>query len=518
MRHREKHRIATLPTAISLLLAVLILFSLSGCGSDHVSSEQLREEMNEFLSDSMADGTLDAIEERWYSEDETGKALDFSALSGENGTIVFGTKTSVPFSYKTDTAYAGIVPDLLLQFCRRYGYKIEFMDYSDTNSMVLAVSAGKCDLGGANTSVTEERGKMVNFSIPFFLNSGVIVVNQEDAAGYTDLSSLKGKRIGVVTGTVYHDIIDKKVENATIYEFNAAADLCQALQSKKVDAITHDYSVLRYALLNFKSEIVVDTLVEDDQFALIFPKTEESITGIGGRIAESLRRTLIQENRWKQVLQGIGTTLLITIVAILAGTALGFGLCMAYRKNNKLVIRLIDSLSWLVRGLPTVVLLLIMYYVVFGSLSVSGTVVSIVSFTLIFAVTVCGLLQSGIRSIDPGQFEACTALGYREKDGFMKIILPQVIRFSLNGFKTEVIALIKATSIVGYIAVQDLTKTGDIIRSSTYEAFAPLLLTAILYFVLAWLLTKIVDLIYAAMDQRSSYENYLKGVKRNAGN
>ena len=202
--------------------------------------------------------------------------------------------------------------------------------------------------------------------------------------------------------------------------------------------------------------------------------------------------------------------------SVLAGTALGFGLCMAYRKKNKAIIRLIDAFSWLIRGLPTVVLLLIMYYVVFGSLSVSGTIVSILSCTMIFAVTVCGHLQSGIRAIDRGQFEACTALGYREKDGFRRIILPQVIRFSLPGYKSEIIALIKATSIVGYIAVQDLTKTGDIIRSATYEAFAPLILTAIVYFLLAWLLTKIVDMLQTLAEKSTTLDHYLKGVEHNA--
>ena len=506
---------ALLRLAVSALLLVMV-FTMAGCGRKQVKTQELIEEIDEFITEISEDGTLSAIEDRWFSSDENNQALDFSALTGENGTLIFGTKTTVPFSYKVSNGYCGIVPDMVLQFCQKYGYRVEFMDFSDTNSMVLAVSAGKCDFGGSNTSATEERGKMVGFSEPFFMNSGVIAINQADADSYTDLSSLDGKRIGVITGTVYHEVISEKVKNATVYEYNAPADLCQALSSKKVDAIAHDYGVLRYALPNYETETIVDTLTDDDKFALIFPKDDADAGGLIEKLVGSFRRTFIQDARWKQVLQGIGTTLLITVSSILAGTALGFVLCMAYRKNNKTVIRLINAFSWIIRGLPTVVLLLIMYYVIFGSLSVSGTIVSIVSFTLVFAVTVCGHLQSGIRAIDRGQFEACTALGYREKYGFRRIILPQVIRFSLPGYKSEVISLVKATSIVGYIAVQDLTKTGDIIRSATYESFAPLILTAIIYFLLAWLLTKVVDMIQAIVEKSATLDRYLKGVERNA--
>ena len=510
------HRKTALLRRTITLLLIVIVFTLTGCGRKQVEKRELLEQMNEFIAEISEDGTLSAIEDRWFSSNESSPALDFSVLTGENGTLIFGTKTTVPFSYKVGDGYCGIVPDLVLQFCQKYGYKAEFMDFSDTNSMVLAVSSGKCNFGGSNTSVTEERGKMVDYSESFFLNSGVIAINKEDIGSYTDVSSLEGKKIGIVTGTNYSEVVSGKVRNAVIFEYNSPADLCQALASKKVDAIAHDSSVLRYALPNYDSETIVDTVVEDDRFAFIFPKDESAGEGFFEKLASSFRRTLIQNERWKQVLKGSGITLLITVVSVLAGTVLGFGFCMAYRKNIKVIIWLIDAFSWLIRGLPTVVLLLIMYYVVFGSLSVSGTIVSILSFTMIFAVTVCGHLQSGIRAIDHGQFEACTALGYKEKDGFRKIILPQVIRFALPGYKTEIIALIKATSIVGYIAVQDLTKTGDIIRSATYEAFAPLILTAVIYFLLAWLLTKIVDMIQAIVKKSTTLDHYLKGVERNA--
>lgn len=500
----------------SLLLAAGLF--LAGCSKKGVSSEKLREQMNAFLSAAEADGSLAELEDSWFTVDAEKKKLDFSVLTGENGTIVFGTVVTKPFSCKSGDSYGGIVPEIMLRFARENGYKLEFRDFADTNSLVLAVSAGKCDMGGSTVSITEERKKRIDYSDPYFYNSCVIAMNSEDAAGYADLSSLAGKRLGVSTGGITHDIAAAKIQNVEIFEYSSPADMCQALLTKKIDAFAHDLGVVRYALLNYETEQIVDTLYDDDIYGFVFPKNNASGAGLWEKIRDGFDRTVLQENRWKMILEGIGTTILITVMAILFGTVFGFLLCMAYRAGRPFAVKLIDGFSWLVRGLPTVVLLLIMYYVVFGATSISGTVVSIVSFSIIFAVTVCGLLTSGIRTVDRGQFEACAALGYSEKDGFMKIILPQVIRFALPGFKTEVIALIKATSIVGYIAVQDLTKTGDIIRSSTYEAFAPLILTAVVYFLLAWILTKIVDLLEKAVLKNGSMENFLKGVDRHAGN
>ena len=501
-----------------LLLCALIpaiLFLLSGCAAKNPETNVLLSQVNEFITDSQADGSLPALTEKWISGAET-TPPDFSVLTGENGIIEFGTKVAAPFIWKTGDTYAGILPEFLLRFCQKYGYGIRFKDYSDANSLVLAVSAGKCSFGGSSISVTEERKEKIDYSEPFYNNICTIAMNQDDAAAYTGISSLERKKIGVLAGGIMHGVVSELIKDADIYEYNTQADLCEALEAKKVYAIANDDAVLRYALGNYPSQVIVGSLFEDDHFAFVFPKAAASGENLWTGMHENVNRTLIEENRWKLVLEGIGTTVLITLTSIIAGGLLGYILCLLLQKHNRLISGLIDIFSWLIRGLPTVVLLLIMYYIVFGNVSISGTIVSIVSFSLIFAVTVCGLLSSGIRSVDRGQFEACAALGYTEKAGFAKIILPQVIQFSLPGFKAEIIALIKATSIVGYIAVQDLTKTGDIVRSSTYDAFTPLILTAVIYFVLAWLLTKIVDGVEIAIRKSLSLENYLKGVNRHA--
>ena len=231
-------------------------------------------------------------------------------------------------------------------------------------------------------------------------------------------------------------------------------------------------------------------------------------------IRSSFEKTFIRENRWKLFLEGIGTTMLITVLSIIFGTALGFAVYMPCRNGNRLANRITRFFVWLVQGMPVVVLLMILYYIIFARSSVSGTVVAIAGFTLVFGSAVYGMLLSGVGAVPKGQTEAAYALGYGSISTFFRIILPQAIPHFLPAYKGEITALIKATAIVGYIAVQDLTKMGDIVRGRTYEAFFPLIAVAVIYFILAAILTFIVDKIEIGINpKRRKKEDILKGVQ-----
>lgn len=231
-------------------------------------------------------------------------------------------------------------------------------------------------------------------------------------------------------------------------------------------------------------------------------------------IADSFQKTFIRENRWKLFLEGIGTTLLITVFSIILGTALGFFVFMRCRKGNRIANAVTRFCIWLIHGMPVVILLMILYYIIFGDVAISGTVVSIIGFTLIFAAAVFNMVKSGVGAIDRGQTEAAYALGYTDRRAFYRIIFPQALPHFMPAYKGEITSLIKATAVVGYVAVQDLTKMGDIVRSRTYEAFFPLIAVAIIYFVLAAILTFIVKKIEIRIDpRRRSPEDILKGVE-----
>ena len=231
-------------------------------------------------------------------------------------------------------------------------------------------------------------------------------------------------------------------------------------------------------------------------------------------IAASFNKTFIREGRWKLFLDGVLTTLLITVLTILFGTLLGFMVFMLCRNGNPVANLVTRFCLWLVQGMPGVVLLMILYYVIFGSVAISGIAVAVIGFTLTFGAAVFGLLKMGVGAVDGGQYEAAYALGYSNRRTFFRIILPQALPHVLPAYKGEIVGLIKATAIVGYIAVQDLTKMGDIVRSRTYEAFFPLIAVTVIYFVLEGLIGFLVSRLSVGFNpKRRKPADILKGVK-----
>ncbi len=234
------------------------------------------------------------------------------------------------------------------------------------------------------------------------------------------------------------------------------------------------------------------------------------------KIKDSFRKTFIKEHRYRLFISGIIVTLLITLLSALFGTLLGFAVYMLCRNGNRAANAVTKICVRIIQMLPVIVMLMIFYYIVFANAPVSGAFVSTIVFSLTFGASVFGMLTSSINTIDRGQTEAAYALGFSNLRTFFKIVLPQAMKFFLPSYKSELVALIKATAVVGYIAVQDLTRVGDIVRSRTYEAFFPIISVAVIYFIMAWILILIVDRIEIKIDpKRRKRDDILKGVKTN---
>lgn len=246
---------------------------------------------------------------------------------------------------------------------------------------------------------------------------------------------------------------------------------------------------------------------------LVVMGEDEGGMGFFASLAESFNKTFLRENRWELFLQGAGVTLLITVSSIICGTLLGFLVFMLTRHGGRVSNGVTNFFLWLIHGMPTVLLLMILYYIIFGSTSLSGTWVSVVGFSLMFACSMIDMLRVGCKAVGRGQLEASRAMGYSDGQSFFRIILPQAANHFLPIYKNEVVTLIKETSVVGYIAVLDLTKISDLVRSRTYEAFFPLIATAIMYFILTAILTRIVRLVADKIDpKRRKKDKILKGI------
>ena len=230
------------------------------------------------------------------------------------------------------------------------------------------------------------------------------------------------------------------------------------------------------------------------------------------RLKNSFVSTFIRENRWQLLAKGLWTTIRISLLSAVLGTGLGFGICMLRRRNNSIGRAVTTAYIRLLQGTPIVVLLMILYYVIFTDDSVSGMAVAVVAFTLNFAAYVSEMMRTGIDAVPAGQMEAALAMGYTRTSAFFRIVMPQAALHFLPVYKGEVVSLIKSTSVVGYIAVQDLTKMSDIIRSRTYDALFPLLTTAVIYFAVAALLGYLVSRIEVKL-QPDRVNRGVKGVK-----
>lgn len=276
------------------------------------------------------------------------------------------------------------------------------------------------------------------------------------------------------------------------------AGLIQSVKSGKADigasaiAITDE----RKEAVNF-----TNTYCTDGCYAVIrSTKMNESIIDT---LQNSFYKNFIKEDRWKLIFDGVLSTLRISIFSVIFGTIFGFIFYLISRNGNRIINNIFDSLANLLDGLPMVVILMILYYVIFASSSFSAEIVSIIAFSLTLSLGVYSMLKTAVKSIDIGQNEASFSLGFSDMQTFFLIVLPQALTQFMPNFKSTVINLVKGTAVVGYIAVQDLTKASDMIRSRTYEAFFPLISTAIIYFLLGKLLIILINSISIRIEPQS---------------
>ncbi len=237
------------------------------------------------------------------------------------------------------------------------------------------------------------------------------------------------------------------------------------------------------------------------------PENPTFLRGIGN----SFHSNFVLEKRYLLIWDGLKTTILISLLATIFGTLLGALVC--FMRMSKLPLLQLPAKIYIdvLRGTPVLVLLMLIFYVVFASVNISPMLVAVVAFGMNFAAYVSEIFRAGIQSIDRGQTEAAIAMGFTPLQSFLHIVLPQTVQRILPVYKGEFISLVKMTSIVGYIAVQDLTKASDIIRSRTFDAFFPLIVVAILYFLIAWLLTLGLEHIEKMTNSRS---RRIKGATR----
>ncbi len=294
--------------------------------------------------------------------------------------------------------------------------------------------------------------------------------------------------------------------------------LINALVARKVDMITDGMAISEErqkqidfsdAYSNLNSAVVIR---KSDMAGFISEKEQPVRKSFFKSVSESFHNNIILEKRYLLILNGLKVTIIISVLAALFGTVIGGLICWMRMAKNKFLSYTASLLINLVRGTPVLVLLMIIFYVIFASVNINPVIVAVIAFGINFGAYVSEMFRTSIEGVDRGQQEAGIASGFTKVQTFINIIMPQALRQVLPVYKGEFISLLKATSIVGYIAVQDLTKASDIIRSRTFDAFFPLIMAAVLYIFIAWLLTMILDRIEISVDPKRKRQKRLEEV------
>ncbi len=256
------------------------------------------------------------------------------------------------------------------------------------------------------------------------------------------------------------------------------------------------FSSLRSAVDRFAKANLSGTVLFADASvvaASVLPEGTNADKTFWQRIKRSFEKTFIVDGRWRLFRDGIYVTLSITILSLILGTFFAFIQCCMRRSQHRWLRYPAKIYISIMQGTPILVILLIMYYVVFKNFKTpwgfEKETVAIIAMALNFAAYAGEMMRTGVDGIDNGLIEAARALGFGRLQVFTKVILPIATRRIIPVYKGESISLLKSTSIVGYIATQDLTKVSDIVRARTYEAFFPLIATAIIYLFFALCLT-----------------------------
>lgn len=224
------------------------------------------------------------------------------------------------------------------------------------------------------------------------------------------------------------------------------------------------------------------------------------------QFVDTFTRNVIDGGNWHYIAEGLLNTIKITFFAVLLGIVIGLivgTIRSTYDKTHKLKVLnfLCNIYLTVIRGTPVLVQLLIIYYVIFASVRIDKVLVAVLAFGINSGAYVAEIFRSGILSIDNGQFEAGRSLGFNYPQTMWYIVMPQAFKNVLPALCNEFIALLKETSIAGYIGIQDLTKGGDIIRSRTYSAFMPLLAVAALYLIIVLIFTQFIKILERRLRQ-----------------
>lgn len=425
-----------------------------------------------------------------------------------------------PYEYYSNGEIVGVDIEIAERIAKSLGRKLVVKDVA-FDSIINEVKTGKSDIGAAGISYTEERAREVLFTDNYATSKQVIVVNKK--SNITSKENLVGK-VAVQLGTTADSYLTKNTNVTLIREKKFLAAI-QDLKNGKVDAVVMD-ELPALKLVTSEMKILDEPLVTDS-YGMVIAKGNTELLEKCNQVIEKMKKSgeidkillkhmensseenekstiftrfyqsVIYDARYLYILEGLKNTLFIAVGAVILGVILGVALAFVRHYHDEVGgLRLLNILAksyiHIIRGTPSILQLMIIYYVIFKNVSVSIVLVGILAFGMNSAAYVAEIIRAGLNSVSKGQIEAGYALSLSYREVMRKIVFPQALRNILPALGNEFITLVKETSVGAYIGIVELTKASDIIASRTYDYFFPLILIAFIYFIITFSLSKLI--------------------------
>ncbi|WP_225354574.1 ABC transporter substrate-binding protein/permease [Ligilactobacillus murinus] len=453
--------------------------------------------------------------------DQTDTSLEDIKKSGK---LVVGLSADYPpyeFTAKVDgkTEYVGIDIEIAKKLAKDLGVKLEIKNMS-FDSLLVALETNKVDAIISAMNPTPERKASVDFSDIYYSGKQYIVINKKDASKYKNLADFKGQTVGAQNGSLQYNLVKDQMPGTTVKGLSKLNNLVLALQSGKINGIAMEEPTAKAYVANNNQLLAFDPgfSVNSDQTgsAIAFRKNSPTLVAAANKTLAQIKKQNLLDTKyvpeaakymetttknntmmsyWTYFAKGIEYTLIITVTAVFFGFILGTLLSLMRLSENKLLHSIAVCYIEFIRGTPLMVQVMFVYFGVGAVIqSLPALVAGIIATALNSAAYIAEVIRSGIESIPAGQTEAARSLGMTQKDTYRYVVIPQALKNIWPALGNEFVTLIKESSIVSIIGVGDLMYQTQLVQSATYKGVMPLFIAMVIYFIMTFSLSKLLNL------------------------
>ncbi|HCV0168015.1 TPA: ABC transporter permease subunit [Staphylococcus aureus] len=414
------------------------------------------------------------------------------------------------------TEYAGVDIDLAKKIAKDNNLKLKIVNMS-FDSLLGALKTGKIDIIISGMTSTPERKKQVDFSDSYMMTKNIMLVKKDKVSEYKDIKDFNNKKVGAQKGTEQEKIAQTEIENASITSLSRLPDVILALKSGKVEGAVVEKPVAEaYLKQNPKLGISNVKFNEEEKDTVIaVPKdSPKLLSQINKTIKEVKDKGLIDKYMTNAAnamnddsgfiskygsffLKGIKITILISLIGVALGSILGAFVALMKLSKIKIISWIASIYIEILRGTPMLVQVFIVFFGITAALGldISALVCGTIALVINSSAYIAEIIRAGINAVDKGQMEAARSLGLNYRQTMKSVIMPQAIKNILPALGNEFVTLIKESSIVSTIGVGEIMFNAQVVQGISFDPFTPLLVAAALYFVLTFVLTRIMNMI-----------------------